>query len=312
MSYKMVDLQEWAGGENGHVVAFLKDVLPGHPCFQHFKFTTGHVLASLSKDDLRRQARDVEAGNVIWVELQKCKRAPYTAGSNGVVHSGSFTIFVRTPADVAVEMEVTSADTALQLKQRLSEVEGTPVESQRLVCNGTAMDDRRNLASYRVGHGSVLLLVPRLNSAIRSIPPTAARVQLTNTGYKPGSYGMGTPVGSASHSIRPYVPIVAADVYRPFPMNVEFDRVEEYELFMRAVASSQHLEDDQPMLEIAAVDASHEPVKARVTMDVNSDTMRADTLGDIVLPNSRYKARLCVPSIRDGVSITLTTGNRVV
>eukprot|EP00451_Oxyrrhis_marina_P001973 CAMPEP_0204273322 /NCGR_PEP_ID=MMETSP0468-20130131/23066_1 /ASSEMBLY_ACC=CAM_ASM_000383 /TAXON_ID=2969 /ORGANISM="Oxyrrhis marina" /LENGTH=312 /DNA_ID=CAMNT_0051249317 /DNA_START=29 /DNA_END=967 /DNA_ORIENTATION=+ len=311
MSYKMVDMQEWTGGESGHVIAFLKDILPGHPCYQHFKFTTGHVLASLSKDDLRRQARDVEAGNVIWVEMQKCKRAPSMPSNSGVAHSGSFTIFVRTPADVAIEMEVTSGDTTMQLKQRLSEVEGTPVESQRLVCNGAAMDDRRNLASYRVGHGHVLLLVPRLNSAIRSIPPTAARAQLSNTGYRPNYYGTGASVGSPSHSIRPYVPIVATDVYRPFPMNVEFDRVEEYEKFMRAVASSNHIEGDEPVLEIAAVDPNHEPVRAKVTMDVNSDTMRATTLGDIVVANSRYKAKLSVPSVPDGISITLTTGNRV-
>ena len=46
-----------------------------HPCLQYFKYTTGAVLASLAKDDLRRQCKDEEAANIIWHELNAHRKS---------------------------------------------------------------------------------------------------------------------------------------------------------------------------------------------------------------------------------------------
>ena len=46
-----------------------------HPCLQYFKYTTGAVLASLAKDDLRRQCKDVEAAHIIWYELNAHRKS---------------------------------------------------------------------------------------------------------------------------------------------------------------------------------------------------------------------------------------------
>merc|ERR1712159_687591 len=58
---------------------FLLTVLPGHPCADFFTYTSGYVLCSLDKEDLRRQARDDEAANVIWAELKGCRLAAAAA-----------------------------------------------------------------------------------------------------------------------------------------------------------------------------------------------------------------------------------------
>ena len=55
------------------VAHFLNGILPGHECLAKFTYTSGYTLCSLDRHDLRRQACDEEAGNVIWAELQHIK-----------------------------------------------------------------------------------------------------------------------------------------------------------------------------------------------------------------------------------------------
>merc|ERR1719271_1111808 len=81
----------------------------------------------------------------------------------------TFTLFVRTPADV----------------------EGTPADQLRLIWNGFNMDDSKTLASLHVQNGAVVLLVPRMTNQIRSIPPTTARGMLMVPGNRATPYGRG-------------------------------------------------------------------------------------------------------------------------
>merc|ERR1719261_2240345 len=78
------------------------------------------------------------------------------------------TLFVRTPADVAVELDVYPSETVWSVKCRLADVEGTPADQQRLIWNGFNMDDSKTLASLHVQNGAVVLLVPRMTNQIRS------------------------------------------------------------------------------------------------------------------------------------------------
>jgi len=312
-SYKVKDVHDWQPGEDGDVLAFLKDTVPGHPCHVFFKYTTGHVLAALTKDDLRRQARDVEAGNVIWVQLENFRKLIKQRNTIADSYPSCFTIFVRTPADVAIEMEVSPMETTWQLKERLATAEGTKVECQRLVFNGQSLKDDSTLASYKVGSGSVVLLIPRLSSAVRCIPTTTPRGQLMVPGNRPWQ---------PSHSIRPYVPIVASDLYRPFPMNIEFDRIEDYRQFMQTMGSHARNNDlemdaaNEAVLEILPLDPNHAPVQTKVHLGGDSDMLRVDSVGDIVVPNSRYKALLKSPGQQgiagaSSLGLVLTTGSRI-
>lgn len=309
-SFQLKDVRDWTNGEHGDVLAFLRSVLPGHPCLGYFKYTTGHVLASLSKDDLRRQCRDDEAANIVWVELDRHRQVVAEKRAIDEAHPQTITLFVRTPADVAIELECYPSDTIWALKLRLADVEGTPAEQQRLISNGLNMEDRRTLASLRLMHGAVLLLVPRLTAAIRSIPPTTPRGMLMVPGNR---------AWQPSHSLRPWMPLVATDTYRPFPMNIEFDDVNQYAAFMQTVLADQNVTGvpapEQAVLEIVPSDASHKPVQSSVHFDATNEVVRVDTVGDIVVPNARYKAVMRVPekeaSPARALGLTITTGNKI-
>eukprot|EP00408_Alexandrium_pacificum_P064416 CAMPEP_0171164440 /NCGR_PEP_ID=MMETSP0790-20130122/5670_1 /TAXON_ID=2925 /ORGANISM="Alexandrium catenella, Strain OF101" /LENGTH=309 /DNA_ID=CAMNT_0011629197 /DNA_START=64 /DNA_END=994 /DNA_ORIENTATION=+ len=294
------DVAEWS---NPEVLAFLDEVLPGHACTAAFGHTSGRVLCSLTKDDLRRQARDEEAANVIWAELQR-QRTAHSHREDVAAHGVEpFSIFVRTPTDFSVELDVLPTDTVAQVKARLAAVEGTPVEQQRLT--ETAVD-ARTLASYSVSHGAVLLLVPRLSlsGGQRFAPPPAAR-----SGRSAPTATSGLP--------RPRVPVVCTDIARPFPMSIEFEGIPEYQAFMLALQrqagrrdpnalAAAEADTNAPFLEILSADSSHQPVQTRVTFDSEAEVLLIDTVGDILMECTRYRVMLHLKD--DQKFATLVTG----
>jgi len=309
MSYRAKEVHLWSNGENGEVLAFLQSTLPGHPSLSFFKYTTGAVLGSLTKDDLRRQSKDEEFANIVWHELQTHRKAIAEKREIDEVSPATFTLFVRTPADVAVELDVYPSETVWSVKSRLADVEGTPADQQRLIWNGFNMDDAKTLASLNVQNGAVVLLVPRMSNQIRSIPPTTARGMLMVPGNR---------AWQPSHSIRPWMPLVANDVYRPFPINVEFDSADHYQSFMQAVLEGRDAvaASERPLLEIVPSDGTKQPVQTPVDVDpTNTEVLRVDTVGDILVPNGRYKAILRCPEKggRPGrsMALTLTSGARI-
>jgi len=308
-SYKSKEVDGWSKDE---VREFLQDTIPNHPCINLFQYTTGHVLATLSKDDLRLQAKDEEAANVIWAEVQMFNKVIQEKKTIITANPSTYTIFVRTPAEVAMEFEVHPTDTVAMLKTRLADLEGTPVENQRLCLNGIHMQDHRTLASYHVNHGACILLVPHLSSSQRFVPPPAPRGMLMVPGNK---------AWQPSHAAKPYMPVVCSDIYRPFPISIEFSGVPDYKTFMLAaqkqVKSSSPFEDiggesigsGAPILEITPGDNSHEPVQTRITLDNDTEMLRVDTVGDVVVPNTRYKAVLHLEG--EQKHVYLTTGNKI-
>jgi len=308
-SYKSKEVDHWSKDE---VREFLHDTIPNHPCINLFQYTTGHVLATLSKEDLRRQAKDEEAANVIWAELQMFNKVIQERKTIISANPASYTIFVRTPAEVAMEFDVHPTDTVAILKSRLADMEGTPVENQRLIKNAINMQDHRTLASYNVNHGATILLVPQINSSQRFVAPPAPRGMLMvpgNKGWQP------------SHAAKPYMPVVCTDIYRPFPMSIEFNGVPDYKTFMLAVQKQcapkgnpfENVGDNPasgaPILEISPGDNSHEPVQTRIMLDNDTEMLRVDTVGDIVVPNTRYNAVLHLHG--EQIQVYLTTGTKI-
>jgi len=303
-NWQKQNIPEWTSVQ---VRGFLEAILPGHECIDRFSHTTGRVFSSLQKDELRRQARDEEATNVIWAELCRLRSARQERDH---IHATSgterYTIFVRTPMDVSVELEVAFADSVADVKERLAKVEGTPVATQRLMWNGVPMLDKRTLASYNICHGSVVLLVPRLGSGGQRYAPA---VPATRSSH----------VAAARSGIpRPRVPVVCSDIARPWPMSIEFPNIPEYQGFMLSLqreggrydaGPENRSPENAPYLEILPADhMGHAPVQTRIHFDAEAEVLLIDTVGDILMEGTRYRVLLHL--LREQKLAHLVTGIR--
>ena len=169
-AWRQRDAEQWS---NAEVRSFLKAILPGHSCAgTSFAYMNGKVLSTLSKDDLRQGMRgDEEAVNVIWAELQRQREARQDLAEVEAKGSQPFLLYVRTPRDILVELEVVPSETVAEVKARVAETEGTPVDMQRLTRNGIPMLDGKMLASYGVTHGTR----PASETSVRPQPSSQGR-----------------------------------------------------------------------------------------------------------------------------------------
>jgi len=151
------------------------------------------------------------------------------------------------------------------------------------------MLDTRTLASYSVGHGAVILLVPRLAS--------------TSQRYAAPPAGRSAHVSESTGIPKPRVPVVCHDIARPFPMSIEFPSIPEYQSFMLSIQKqagrqdfSSHVPakdgDDAPFLEILPADNSRTPVQTRVQFDPQGEVLVIDTVGDILMEATKYRVLL--------------------
>eukprot|EP00933_Yihiella_yeosuensis_P073666 TRINITY_DN8238_c0_g2_i1.p1 TRINITY_DN8238_c0_g2~~TRINITY_DN8238_c0_g2_i1.p1 ORF type:complete len:349 (-),score=38.96 TRINITY_DN8238_c0_g2_i1:533-1516(-) len=298
-TWKSKDVASWSNAEVRH---FLDTVLPGHTCLGAFGHTSGKVLSTLSKDDLRRQTKDEEATNVIWAELGR--KQEFQTEQTGIKSKGlePFLLYIRTPAEVMLELEVTPHQLISDVKARIAALEGTPVERQRLTKNGATLMDSKTLDSCKLGQGSILLLVPRLNAAglgQRNFAPTSIRN---------GQLALEEPVRSSGMP-RPRIPVVCTDIARPFPMNLEFQSVADYQTFMvslqretgrrdmtSTVRAAVQADENSPYLEILSADNMRRPVQTRIAFDPVAEVLTIDTVGDMLTDNTRYRALLHLKS----------------
>mmetsp|Transcript_81127 Transcript_81127/g.165249 ORF Transcript_81127/g.165249 Transcript_81127/m.165249 type:complete len:228 (-) Transcript_81127:71-754(-) len=201
-----------------------------------------------------------------------------------------FELFVRTPSEIVLQLEVKPSDTIEEVKARLATLEGMPAERQRLMRHGAPLPDQRSLEACGVAAGQVLLLVPRIGELGQR---NFAAVRLPD------------PKPLASGIPRPRVPLVCTDIARPFPMSLEFLSIAEYQSFMlslqrqvgrksltSSIAEVSEVDERAPYLEILSPDKMRPPVQTRVTFDEETEVLLIDTVGDILVDNARYRVLL--------------------
>jgi len=303
--HKAKEIADWSSQE---VQDFLAEALPGHPCHHSFRYTTGYVLVDLNKDDVRRQTGNDEAANVIWGELHKYRRHVKSTDDIEPPHQ---TVFVRTPNECVVEMEVAPMEKVASIKARLAPSAGLPTEHQRLIWNGINLANDRVVASYHIPHGAVIRLIPQMSGAARFAPPPAPRGILMVPGNK---------AWQPAHASKPYMPIVCSDEYRPFPMAVEFDEVADYKAFMETTTHHHAGRQEAtlgehggaafaaPMIEVLPYNHNSDAVQTRAFLDNDTDMLRLDSIGDVG-PNARREAVLHLGDSQRRIFIV--TGDRI-
>ncbi|XP_033132034.1 ubiquitin-like [Brassica rapa] len=71
-------------------------------------------------------------------------------------------IFVVTLTGNTRTVEVTGSDTIGEVKTKWQEMEGIPVDQQRLVFQGRQLEDSRTVAECHIKHGSTMHMIYRL------------------------------------------------------------------------------------------------------------------------------------------------------
>jgi len=229
------DPLKWSAAD---VQAFVERIVPGRTCVDPFRYMSGFVLASLSREDLMRLMQgDEDAVDSLWAELVRLRDAPLAPPASedrarvGEATRDTIVVFVQTPSETALEFEVLPGDVVASLKCKVAELAGVLAEEQRLVWRGKKLLDEATLEGAGVGHGSQLLLVPKLVGGSATVAaPTAPRGGLL---LCPG----GLPIAGAAASRGIFLPVACTEGSLQFSVYLVFDSDQDRQAFVAACGS---------------------------------------------------------------------------
>lgn len=80
----------------------------------------------------------------------------------GGTESGTKQIYIKTLQGKSITLEVNDDDTIESVKKKINDIEGIPLDQQRLVFNGKQLEDANTLKDYMIDADSTIHLVLRL------------------------------------------------------------------------------------------------------------------------------------------------------